>query len=44
MDGRRNLPGKKRAAERLIRCEQLASQLPQVDDAGVDPLAIGATS
>lgn len=45
MDGRRNLPGKKRATERLALCERLAARLPQVDDAGgVDPLAIGARS
>jgi hypothetical protein len=41
MDGRRNLPGKKRAAERLDRSESLAARLPSVDVAGApDPLAV----
>jgi hypothetical protein len=41
MDGRRNLPGKKRAAERLHDSEAVAATLPTVDASGAsDPLAV----
>lgn len=45
MDERRNLPGKKRAVERLRRSERIAASLPRVEEPlAVDPLAVQIAS